>query len=43
MMDAHSYPYYKQTIYFLFFIFNYKKEACFFTRFEELLQVIDLG
>ena len=32
-----------QTIWFSFFIFTYKKEASFFTRFEELLKVNDFG
>ena len=37
-------PYYEQTNQFCFhFIFTYKKEASFFTRFEELLKVAVFG
>ena len=40
-----GWAYYEQTkeFGFNFFIFTYKKEASFFTRFEELLKVNDFG
>ena len=45
MTDGQTYPYYEQTkqFGFHFFYFPYKKEASFFTHFEELLKVTDFG